>query len=89
LRLRNRDRGLQRLLGRRGIGRVALQQDLGADAVDLRFVPMLLDAPQLGKRIVQAPEPTISLAGTRFRLGQRRFENPPIPKAERALWASE
>ena len=50
---------------------------------------MLLDAPQLGKRIVQAPEPTISLAGTRFRLGQRRFENPPIPKAERALWASE
>jgi hypothetical protein len=37
LRLCNRDRGLQRLLGRRGIGRVALQQDLAADAVHFRF----------------------------------------------------
>ena len=32
LRLRDSDRSLQRLLGRRGIGRIALQQDLGADA---------------------------------------------------------
>src|SRR6516162_5319809 len=31
LRLRDRDRGLQRLLGRRSIGRVALQQAPGAD----------------------------------------------------------
>jgi hypothetical protein len=33
LRLRDGDRDLKRLLGRRGIGRIALQQDLGADAV--------------------------------------------------------
>ena len=32
------DSGLQRLLGRRGIGRIAFQQDPGADAVYLRFV---------------------------------------------------
>src|SRR5262245_11807998 len=31
LRLRDRDCGMQRLLGRRSIGRVALQQDLAAD----------------------------------------------------------
>ncbi len=74
LRLRDRDRGLQRLLGRRSIGRVALQQDLGADAVHLRFVPALLGALQLGERVVQAPEPGISLAGTRFGFGQGRFE---------------
>ena len=42
--VRDRDRGLQRLLGRRGIGRVALQQDPGADSVHLRFVPALLGA---------------------------------------------
>ena len=40
------------------------QQDLGADAVDLRFVPALLGALQLGKRIVNAPESGINLAGT-------------------------
>jgi len=44
LRLCDADRGLQRLLGRRGIGRVALQQDLAADAVHFRFVPALLGA---------------------------------------------
>jgi len=54
LRLRDRDHGLQRLLGRRGIGRIALQQDLGADAVYLRFVPALLGAPRFGERILQA-----------------------------------
>ena len=37
-RLRDSDSGLQRLLGRRGIGRIAFQQDPGADAVYLRFV---------------------------------------------------
>jgi hypothetical protein len=74
LRLRDRDRGLQRLLGRRGIGRVALQQHRGADAVHLRFVPAVLSGLQLGERIVQAPEPGISLAGTRFGFGQGRFE---------------
>ena len=62
LRLRNGDRGPQRLLGRRGIGRVALQQDLGADAAHLRFAPALLGALQLGKRVVQAAEPGIGLA---------------------------
>src|SRR5207248_11027364 len=54
LRLRDSDRGLQRLLGRRGIGRVALQQDPGADAVHFRFVITLLGALQLGERAVQA-----------------------------------
>ena len=37
LRLCNSDRDLQRLLDRRGIGRVALQQDPGADAVLTRI----------------------------------------------------
>ena len=62
--------------GRRGIGRVALQQDLGTDAVHLRFVPALL-----GERVVQAPEHGISLAGTRFGFGQGHFETgqEPIP----------
>jgi hypothetical protein len=73
LRLRDRDRSLQRLLGRRGIGRVALQQDLATDAVYLRFVPTVLSGLELGERIVQAPKPGISLAGTRFGFGQRRF----------------
>jgi hypothetical protein len=54
LRLRNRDRGLQRLLRRRGIGRIALQQDLGADAVHFRFAPMLAGALYFGQRIFQA-----------------------------------
>jgi hypothetical protein len=75
LRLRDSDRGLQRLLGRRGIARVALQQNLGADATHLRFAPALLGALQLGKRVVQAPEPGIGLAGTGFGFGQRRFES--------------
>jgi hypothetical protein len=64
--LRLRDRGLQSLLGRRRIGRVAFQQDLGADAVYLRFVQALLGGLQLGERIVQAPETGISLGGTGF-----------------------
>ena len=62
LRLRDSDRGLQRLLGRCGIGWVAPQKDLGADAVDFRFVPALFGALQLGERIVQAPEPGSGLA---------------------------
>jgi hypothetical protein len=74
LRPRDGDRGLQRPLGRRGIGRVALQQDLAADAAHFRFVPALLGALYFGQRIVQAPEPGISLAGTRFGFGQPRFE---------------
>jgi hypothetical protein len=49
LRLRDSDRDVQRLLGRRGIGRVALQQDLGADAVQFRFIPTVL-----GKRSVRS-----------------------------------
>ena len=74
LRLRDSDRRPQRLLGCRGIGWVALQQDLAADAVHLPFVPALLAALQLGERVVQAPVPGISLASTRFGFGQRRFE---------------
>ena len=74
LRLHDSDRGLQRPLGRRGICQVALQQDLAADAVHLRFVPALLGALQLGECQVQAPEPGIGLAGTRFGFGQGRFE---------------
>jgi hypothetical protein len=74
LRLRDRDRRLERLLGSRGISRIAFQQDLAADAVHLRFIPALLGALQLGERTVQAPEPGISLAGTRFGFGQGRFE---------------
>src|ERR1700730_5873881 len=74
LRLCHSDRGLQRLLGRRGIGRVALQQDVGADAVHLRFVPALLGAPTFGERVVQALEPSSDLAGTCFGFGQGRFE---------------
>jgi hypothetical protein len=62
------------LLGRRGIGWVALQQDLGADTVQLRFVPSLLGAPRFGEHIVQAPERGIYLAGTRFGFGEGRFE---------------
>ena len=73
LRLRNGDRGLQRLLSRRVIGRVALQQDLAADAVHLRFVPALLGALQLGERVVQAPEPDIDFASSRFGFGQGRL----------------
>jgi hypothetical protein len=69
LRLGDSDRGVQRLLGRRGIGRVALQQDLGADAVHLRFVPARLGALRFGERVFQALEPGISLAGTRFGFG--------------------
>ena len=81
MRLRYRDRGLQRLLGRRDISRVALEQDLAPDAVDFRFVPVLLGVLQLGERIVQAPEPGIGLTGTRFSFGQGRFETgqEPIP----------
>ena len=73
LRLRDRDRGLQRLLRRRGIGRVALQQDLAADAVHFRFVRALLGGFQFGKRVVQAVEPSIRLAGTRFGDRERGF----------------
>ena len=51
----------------------ALQQDLGADAMHFCFVPALLGALQLGERIVQPPEPGVSLAGTRFGFGQSRF----------------
>jgi hypothetical protein len=47
-----------------------LHQDPGADAVHLRFVKTLLDALCFGERVVQAPEPGISLAGTRFGFGQ-------------------
>ena len=75
LRLRNSDRGLQRLLGRRGIGRVPFQQDLRADAVHLRFVITLLGDLQLGERVVHAPEPGISLACACFGFGQGRFES--------------
>src|SRR5262249_39292075 len=67
------DCGLQRLLGRRSIGRVALQEDVAADAVHLRFIPTL-GVLQLGERVVQALEPGISLAGTRFGFGQGRSE---------------
>jgi hypothetical protein len=74
LRLRNRDRGLQRQLGCRGSGRISLQQDLAADAVDFRFVSALLGPFQLGECVVQAPEPGINLAGTRFGFGQGRFQ---------------
>jgi len=42
--------------------------------VYFRFIPALLGALQLGGRTVQAPEPGISLAGTRFGFGQGRFE---------------
>jgi len=79
LRLRDGDCGQQRLLGPRGVGRVALQQDPGADAVHLRFVPALLGVLQLGERIVQAAEPGISLAGARLGFGQGRFETGPEP----------
>src|SRR5262249_37082158 len=47
---------------------------LRADAVDLRFVATGLSSLQFGKRIVQAPEPGLGLAGTRFGLRQGRFE---------------
>src|SRR5262245_41317301 len=73
LRLRDRDCGLQRLFGRRSIGRVAPQQDLAADAVHLRFIPAL-GVLRLGERVVQALEPGISLASTRFGFGQGRFK---------------
>ena len=79
LRLRDSDRGLQRLLGRRGIGRVALQQDLAADAVHLRFMQALLGALQLGERVVQAPERGIGLTGARFGFGKDRFGQKPNP----------
>ena len=79
LRPRDGDRGLQRLLGRRGIGRVALQQDLGTDAVQFRFVPTGLSGLQLRERIVQAPEPGISLAGAR--LGASPTRRPLQPEA--------
>jgi predicted ATPase len=49
LRLHDSDRGLQRLLGRRRIGRVALRQDLAADAVYLRFGRAVLGAFHFGK----------------------------------------
>ena len=62
LRLRDRDRRLQRLLRCRGIGRVALQQDLGADAVYFRVVTALLSALQLAERIVQTPALASALA---------------------------
>ena len=41
----------------------------------LRFVPTALSVLQLGECVVQAPEPGISLAGTRFGFGQGRFES--------------
>jgi hypothetical protein len=49
--------------------------------VQFRFVPTGLCSLQLGERIVQASEPGISFAGTRFGFGQRRFEagREPIP----------
>ena len=75
LRLGDGNRGLQRLLGRGGIGRFALQQDLGAGAVYLRFVRALLGAPRFGERVFQAPEPGISLACACFGFGQGRFES--------------
>jgi hypothetical protein len=74
LRLRNSDGGLQRLLGLRSIGRVALQQNLRADAVYLRFVPTRLSGLQIVERIVQASKPGIGLTGPRFGVGQGRFE---------------
>jgi len=43
------------------------------------FVPALLGAFQFGKRAVQAAEPGIRLAGTRFGFGQRRFETEQEP----------
>jgi hypothetical protein len=81
---RDRDRGLQRLLDRSGIGRVALQQNLGADAVHLRFVPMLLGALGVGERVFQTPELGIDLAGTRFSFGQGRPETGQEPNDVRA-----
>ena len=69
---RDRDRGLQGLLGRRGIGRVALQQDLGADTVHLRFVPVLLGAPP----IRQAHRPG---AGARYQSHRRSLRLWPGP----------
>jgi len=74
LRLRDRDRGLQRPLGRRGIDRIALQQHPGADAVHFRLVPMLFDALRFGQRIFKALDPDTDLARTRFGFGQGRFE---------------
>src|SRR5262249_49725098 len=51
----------QGLLGRGGIGRVALQQDLGPDAVHLRFVPAMLGALQPGERLTEhEPRPQIA-----------------------------
>ena len=66
------------MLGRRSVGRVALLEDVAADAVHLRFIPAL-GVLQLGERVVQALEPGISLAGTRFGFGQRRFESGQVP----------
>src|SRR6516162_9810777 len=49
--------------------------------MNLCFVPTLLGALQLDERIVQAPEPRISLAGAGFGFGQGSFERleGPIP----------
>ena len=51
-----------------------------ANAVYFRFVPALLGALGLGKRIVQAPEPGIGLASTRFGFSQGRFLRRQEPK---------
>jgi hypothetical protein len=79
LRLSDRDRGLQGLLGPGGVGRVPLQQDLAPHTVHLRFVPAVPSCLQLSKRTVQAPALGIGLAGIRFRVGQGRFETGPEP----------
>jgi len=86
LRLRDRNRGLQRLLGRRGIGRVAFQQDPGPDAVYLRVVPTVLSGLEPSKRVVQASERGSDLASTCLGFGQGRLEtgddvnHPLLPK---------
>ena len=81
LRLRDRDRDLQGPFDRRSVGGVALQQDLAADAVYLRFVPAPLGALQLGERVVQASDHGISLACAcfGFGFGQGRFETGQVP----------
>jgi hypothetical protein len=54
--LRDGDGGQERLLGRRGIRRIALEQNIAADAVALRVKPTLSRAPAVGEDAVDGGE---------------------------------
>jgi hypothetical protein len=70
--LRDGDGRQERFLGWRGIRRIALEQNIAADAVALSIKPTLSRVLAIGDNAVDSGEGSLDLARFHFPLGQRR-----------------